>query len=231
MGTISPYYQDSHCTIYHGDCLDILPELPPVDLVLTDPPYGMNLDTDFSKMKNRGGFKGKSGGTTHSEVIGDDAPFDPRPILSAVDCAEQFWFGADYYAAHLPSGGSWMVWDKRLDASADKMFGSCFELIWSMSPRRREILRIKWAGIFGTEKQDVASRVHPTQKPLEVIARLVQESKSTGVILDPFMGSGTTLRAAKDLGRRAIGIEIEEKYCEIAARRLRQEVLPFASEG
>ena len=225
---MTPYYTEPGIEIYHGDCREILPTLGKVDLVLTDPPYGMNLDTDFSGMKSKM-FKGKTGGKKYEPVIGDDKEFDPAPYMDSIAANEQIWFGADYYADKLPKGGSWSIWDKRLSESADKMYGSCFETIWSKRPHKRTIYRVKFAGIFGMEKQDVSTRVHPTQKPLALMARIITElAKSPpGAILDPFMGSGTTLRAAKDLGRKAIGIEIEERYCEIAVKRLRQEVLPI----
>ena len=224
---IKPYYQDNHCTIYNCDCLEILPELPKVDLVLTDPPYGMKLNTNFGSMKSKM-FKGKTGGCDYNKVIGDDKEFDPRKILNKIDAKEQFWFGGDYYADKLPKGGSWLVWDKRLTDSADKMYGSCFEMIWSKTTHKRDILRVKFAGIFGMEKQDIKKRMHPTQKPLALMNIIIEKySGKDDLILDLYMGSGTTLRAAKNLQRKAIGIELEEKYCEIAARRLEQEVLPL----
>ena len=219
------YYSDDYTAIAHGDCRKILPKMPKVDLVLTDPPYGMNLNVNFGSMKSKL-FKGKTGGNNYSRVIGDDKPFDPSGFLHL--SAEQFWFGADYYFNKLPKDGSWLVWDKRLDDSADKMYGSCFELIWSKKKHKRDILRVKFSGIFGMEKQDVKKRIHPTQKPLALMNILIEKySEVNQLIFDPFMGSGTTLRAAKDLERKAIGIEIEEKYCQIAADRLRQNVLPL----
>ena len=130
--------------------------------------------------------------------------------------------------------GSWMIWDKRLDDSADKMWGSTFEMIWSKTPHRKVILRYKWAGIFGMEHQDMPNRLHPTQKPIELMLRLVNDfSVNGGLIVDPYLGSGTTAYCAKKLQRRCIGIEIEEKYCEIAARRCQQEVmeLDFATQS
>ena len=224
---ITPYYDHAGITIFHGDCIEIIPIIGRVDLVLTDPPYGMNLNTDFSAMKSKM-FKGKTGGASYAPVFGDDCEFDPRPFIDAIKTREQFWFGADYYADKLPKGGAWMVWDKRLSESADKMYGSCFETIWSMTPHKRTIYRFKFAGIFGMEKQDTRCRLHPTQKPLALINRILLDHGKPGqTVFDPYMGSGTTLRAAKDLGRKAIGIEIEEKYCEIAAKRLSQEVLPL----
>lgn len=221
-----PYYADRYCTIYHGDCRDVLPHIEPVDLVLTDPPYGMQLDTDFSKMKNPRTFKGKIQGKDWAPVIGDGAQFDPAPVLSSPDAKQRILFGADYYAARLPKGGSWAVWDKRLTKSGDRMFGSCFELIWFQVPRRRVFYRYRWAGLFGMEKQDTAKRVHPTQKPIDLFKALIADhSDPDALILDPYAGSGTTLLAAKELGRKAIGIEISRAYCDIAIKRLRQEVL------
>ena len=224
----APYYEHAGITIYHGDCREILPGLEPVDLVLADPPYGMNLDTNFSKMSGPE-FKGKSRGRSYAPVMGDGEDFDPRPYMDAIQATEQLWFGADYYAARLPPGGAWFVWDKRLTESADKMWGSCFETIWSAIPHKREIFRVKFAGIFGMENQDTKRRVHPTRKPIDLIKILIQKYGPAQTILDPFMGSGTTLVAAKQLNRRAIGIEIEEKYCEIAASRLSQEVFDFSA--
>ncbi len=230
MGLPDPYYDHAGITIYHGDCLEIMPHLEKVDLVLTDPPYGMNLNTDFSKMKSKM-FKGKTGGNYHTPVIGDNIFFNPIPAMNLLkETKEQFWFGADYYSDRIPERikGSWFVWDKRLTQSADEMWGSCFELIWSKTPHKRDILRVKWAGVFGMEKQDIRTRIHPTQKPLELMRLIILRWSNEGDLIgDFYLGSGTTLVAAKELGRRAIGIEIEEKYCEIAAERLAQEVFDF----
>ena len=103
-------------------------------------------------------------------------------------------------------------------------FGDC-ELIWTSSDRKSvKKETIEWNGLIGKE----STRLHPTQKPLRLLRLLLTDYSEQGqTILDPFMGSGTTLRAAKDLRRKAIGIEIEEKYCEIAAKRLEQEVFDF----
>lgn len=227
---MKPYYEDKWVRIFHGDCRDILPSLEPVDLVLTDPPYGMNLDTDFSGMESKL-FTGKTGGNYHKPVTGDNERFDPSDLMRILsNVKEQLWFGADYYCQRIPDldNGSWLVWDKRLDDSADKMWGSTFEMIWSKTRHRKVISRYKWAGIFGMEHQDISNRVHPTQKPIELMLRLVLDFSIQGnLILDPFLGSGTTCYCAKKLQRRCIGIEIEEKYCEIAAKRCMQEVMDF----
>jgi len=117
-----------------------------------------------------------------------------------------------------------LVWIKRYDEGYGS-FLSDADLAWMSGGHgvycRRDV------SLQGESK----NRLHPTQKPLSIMKWCIEKSKSEGIILDPFMGSGTTLRAAKDLGRKAIGIEIEEKYCEIAAKRLAQEVLPFDAVG
>ena len=205
------------CELYLGDCLEILPTLGKVDAVVTDPPYGMNLNADFSDMKSK--FKGSSGGNKYDNVINDDKPFDPSALIG---CANKLvLFGADYYANKLPTGGNFSVWDKRLDESADKMFGSCFEMVWFYPARKKEILRHKWAGIFGTEKEDSPIRVHPTQKPIGLIIKCIQRlPDNPQIIFDPCMGSGTTGVACAKMGRKFIGIEIEEKYFNIACKRI-----------
>ena len=199
---LKPYYDDGNgIVIYHGDCREILPHLEPVDLVLTDPPYGI-----ARVMKG-----GK--GTGHWTLLSDGNPWDyEAPDLTfLLNAATNFviW-GGNYF--DLPQSRCWFVWDK---LNAVPTMGQC-ELAWTNADR--PIQRFEWP----------VGRVqygHPTEKPLELIAWCISESRTIGTILDPFCGSGTTLRAAKDLGRKAIGIEIEEKYCEIAANRLRQEVL------
>ena len=214
--------QIGNATLYLGDCMDILPTLDKVDAVITDPPYGMKLDADFSKMNNSNGFKGKGVGNEYENIIGDDVDFDPTPFLLG---KSQVFFGADYFFNKLPIGGSWSIWDKRTDASADKAFGSCFEVVWFYPSRKKDFLRHRWYGLFGTEREDVKQRVHPTQKPIEVMQWAIENCKGNPqTILDPFMGSGTTGVAAIQMGRKFIGIEREPKYFEIACKRIEQAV-------
>ena len=207
-----PYYQDDHCIIYHGDCRDIMPDLS-FDVIVTDPPYGIALQTDYSSL---------NGSTKEYQAVhGDDEPFDPS-FMFAYPCA---MFGPNHYARHMPTHGTWHVWDKR-ESAASNMFSDLemWWTSWNSGPSR--IYRYQW--IAGTHPGVSETVAHPTSKPLAVMRNIVQDKRTPlGIILDPFMGSGTTLRAAKDLGRKAIGIELEEKYCEIAARRLGQEVLDF----
>lgn len=204
-----------NATLYLGDCREILPTLPKVDAVVTDPPYGMNLDTDFSKMKSKI-FKGKTGGVGYAAIKGDDSEFHPQHLFIS---EKILLFGPDYYANQIPKTGTWLVWDKRLDESADKMWGSIFELIWVSIKCKKDILRHKWAGIFGMEREDEPIRLHPTQKPVGLMERCVNLLKAERV-LDAYMGSGTTGVACMNLGRKFIGIEIEPKYFDIACRRI-----------
>jgi site-specific DNA-methyltransferase (adenine-specific) len=221
--TTSPYYSDDHVTIYHGDCRELLPTLE-FDVVVTDPPYGINLDTDYSSMGGvsvADGGKGRQWtGRTHRPVVGDDEPFDPTPF----DGWPRAMFGVNHYATRLThDNGTWHVWDKR-DGMPSNIF-SDFEVWWTSYPSGpSRLFRHKWQGLV--RSSEVGVHLHPTQKPVALM-RYIIDSAPPGVVLDPYMGSGPTMRAAKDLGRRAIGIEIDERYCEIAARRLSQEVLDF----
>lgn len=210
----TPYYSRDGITIYHADCRDILPLLGPVDLVLTDPPYGIGHPTDYAA-RGRGNL---APCRDYPPVYGDDEPFNPRPLLS-VGTAHILW-GANYYAHLLPPVSGWLVWDKERPDTLDQ---ATSELAWTDCVKGCRRLRHLWNGMIRRSDEEL---VHPTQKP-EALMRwcLDLAGESAQTILDPFMGSGTTLRAAKDLGRKAIGIEIEEKYCEIAVKRLAQEVL------
>ena len=207
------------------DAVDKLMDGNRVDMVFTDPPYGMNLDTDYSSMKSEM-FKGKTGGAEYSKVIGDNEDFSPELINTVFAsfgyCKEIFLWGADYYAELLPekNSGSWVVWDKRLDDSADKMYGSCFELCWSKSRHKREIARVKWAGIFGMEKEHDKKRVHPTQKPVNLITWFFDKwGKDSISVVDLFGGSGSTLIACEKTNRKAYLMELDPKYCDVIINR------------
>jgi site-specific DNA-methyltransferase (adenine-specific) len=212
---VKPYYERNGIVIYHGDCREILPSIK-ADVVVTDPPYGVNAVT-------RGRTFGTSNAAQTREYIpvhGDDAPFDPSGLL-ALDLPSILW-GANHYASRLPDSPSWLVWDKRDDCGSNPL-ADC-ELAWTNlgGPARR--IRHLWMGML--RAGDPVTRSHPTEKPTAVM-RWCLGFCPEGIVLDPFMGSGTTLVAAKLEGRKAIGIEIEERYCEIAAKRLAQEVLQW----
>jgi DNA modification methylase len=206
----APYYQDDACTIYHGDCREILPLLPKVDLVLTDPPYGIGRDGQKKSTGPTGG------GRKAYEFLGWDGERPaPQTFEAILDCADQhiIW-GGNYFADLLPPTMRWLVWDK-----GQRIAQSDGELAWTSA---QKALRIFTENRVEIQKDGA---VHPTQKPESLMRWCLGLHPSAAIILDPFMGSGTTLRAAKDLGRKAIGIELERKYCDIAVKRLRQEVL------
>ncbi len=211
------YYQDRYCTIYHGDCLEVMDGIEPVDLVLTDPPYGIG-----ESRKNNVSRGVLAAAKDYGRDSWDNATC-PAAVLKAISMGKKsIVFGGNYY--ELPPSACWIVWDKENGAND---FADC-ELAWTNFPTAVRIFRYRWQGMIQGNMKDKETRRHPTQKPLPVMLWCLSKYSSEGhTILDPFMGSGTTLRAAKDLERRAIGIEIEEKYCEIAARRLSQGVLPF----
>jgi DNA modification methylase len=213
----TPYYDIDGITIYHGDCRDILPYLPKVDLVLTDPPYGIEMDKGFTGF---GGFGEPIARKRYENDKWDSKRPDQDTFNLLLDKTRlAFIFGGNFFADMLPQGRHWIVWDK---LNTMPSFGDC-ELVWTNVDRKsvKKITR-EYNGLLGKEE----ARQHPTQKPMSIMGRILETySLITDTILDPFMGSGTTLVAAKQLGRKAIGIEIEEKYCEIAVKRLGQGVL------
>ena len=209
-----PYYQDDAVTIFHGDCRDILPGLV-FDAVVTDPPYGIGYEQTIEGARQWG------------TIQGDESDALARWVIEAVHPTPMLVFGINHFPTALPEPGRWVCWDKRLGEAADRMLGAPFELAWMNGPDKAGFMyRILHGGVVNADGAG-HKRVHPTQKPVVLFRRLLADHSPTGVILDPFMGSGTTLRAAKDLRRTAIGIELEERYCEAAATRLGQEVLPL----
>ena len=192
--SLKPYYQDDACTIYHGDCREILRGVGPAGLLVTDPPYPDALTDVYQQ-----------------------ASID---FLDALPCRQYvFWsasapFPLSYTGVH--------IWDKRIG------IGGQYERIFERNGSHTfEVFRCSMINspVTASFARDEYA-AHPSQKPTLVLRKLIQRV-STNPVVDPFMGSGSTLRAAKDLGRKAIGIEIEERYCEIAAKRLAQEVLPL----
>lgn len=210
---MKPYYQDSAVTIYHGDCREIVPTLGRFDLLLTDPPYGIDA-CNRRKILSRSNH---TIATDYGDGVWDSAPAD-QSLLDYIisNCEKAIIWGGNYF--RLPPCVGPLVWDK--ENSGDFADG---ELAWNNLGSALRIKRHMWNGMIrkGREHRD-----HPTQKPLEIITWCISlAGDSAKTILDPFAGSGTTGRAAKDLGRKATLIEREEKYCEIAARRMAQEVL------
>jgi site-specific DNA-methyltransferase (adenine-specific) len=199
-----PYYEDAHVTLYHGDCREILPLLGRFDLMLTDPPYGL-------KDKLQGGTWGKA-------YEGEYKDWDHSTVAeleSLRQCADmQVIWGGNYYP--LPPTRCWLIWNKpeRGLTMADA------EIAW--------VSRDGNIRVFDSSRNPDGKRDHPTQKPLELMTWCIAQFPHAKTIIDPFAGSGTTGRAAKDMGRKCVLIEREQKYCDVIVRRLAQEVLPFA---
>jgi len=217
---MTPYYQDTYTTIYHGDSRVIWPQLERADLLLTDPPYGIEYNAQVANLPNS---------TKRIDVAGDADTMLARWLCSMLwKVDDAVIFGAANWPQLLPSHGRWICWDKRTMAAADKMLGSPFELAWMNKASGFDRMIRKLHG--GVVNADGGKRVHPTQKPSGLFMAIMGEIfPDAETIVDPFMGSGSVLLAAKRENRKAIGIEIEEQYCEAAANRLRQGVLDFAT--
>jgi DNA modification methylase len=202
-----PYYEEEGIVIYNADCRDILPLLPSVDLVLTDPPYGV----DAAAWDGSVPYELLSSFLNHKSVIWFGA-------------ASKLWESADSFS---PRPDRVMIWGPRFSLSKTMANGMAYRwhpiYCWNI-PKEHE--GPTW-DIVDDSTECGNWWNHNCTKPLTLMRKLAGFCPVGGTVLDPFMGSGTTLRAAKDLGRKAIGIEIEEKYCAIAVERLRQEVLPL----
>ena len=207
-----PYYEHAGITIYHGDWRDF--KLPARwGGLLTDPPYGLNEAAGKNKSRTK---------LAVSKDYGNDT-WDADPVSSEDISRVRQWadhhiiFGGNYF--YLPPTKCWLVWDK---VNGESDFADC-ELAWTNLPKAVRMYRYMWAGML---KEKPEFRTHPTQKPLSLMLWCLSHfPESVRDVVDPYMGSGTTLVAAKQLGLRCTGFEREERYCEVAAERLRQEVL------
>lgn len=203
-----------NATLYLADCMDVLPTLGKVGACITDPPYGMGLDTDYSGFSNW-----VSEGQKYERIVGDDEPFDPAPwIALGVPCV--LW-GAQFYAPKLPASGGWLVFNKRGDGKASEIcFGDC-ELAWSNTKQSVRMYSQMWHGV-ARWRWSGEERHHPTQKPVDLMRWCIEQVGSPQIIFDPYMGSGTTGVAACRMGLKFIGVEIDQRYFDIACKRIEQ---------
>lgn len=212
-----PYYSDDAVTIYHGDCREITEWLA-ADVLVTDPPYGMAHRSSRNGAYGDCSVEGDTDTTVRDTVVG---LWGTKPALI---------FGR--WSMPRPAATRMILtWDKGEHVGMGDL-----ALPWKPNTEEVYVLGSGYGGRRGSSvlrhyaiagtvgRRDQGTRLHPMEKPLGLLRDLIVKCPS-GVIADPFMGSGSTLRAAKDLGRRAIGVEIDERYCEIAARRMGQEVL------
>lgn len=215
---MKPYYESNGITLYHGDCREVTEWLRG-DVLVTDPPYGMA----FVSSK-----------TTQKRVIANDETTQARDEALALWGAKPAAVFGTWKVPRPSNTKHRLIWDKQ-DGSGPGMgdlgaaFGNSDEEIYLLgdwprngSPRQSSVLRTDTC--MGNPHGLVARMGHPTPKPVDLMERIIRAAPA-GVVADPFAGSGSTLVAAKNLGRRAIGIELDERYCEITAERLRQEVL------
>jgi len=210
---MTPYYEDGVVTIYHGDCREVRPtgHVFLGEVIVTDPPYGCDATTGWGGKWD--GFEIEGDGDTGlrnwiiKSRLGPALVFgSPRIARPEGFKAVLIWSKGD----HTGMGDLFFPW--KPDFEEIYVFGDGFS-----GPRTSSVLEYN--------ARTDSGRLHPTEKPLGLMRELIAKCPGGGFVVDPFAGSGTTLRAAKDLGRKAIGIEIEERYCEIAARRCAQEVM------
>lgn len=230
---MKPYYSQDGITIYHGDCREVMDAVNlSADLLLTDPPYGIGASrrsgfgngvtgtykTGFLAGKTRIGTK------TYKEGSWDDKPADAETLNAArALCKHQIIFGGNYF--ELPPARCWLLWDK-VNGNTD--FADA-EMAWTNLDSAVRLIRYLWNGMM-KERPEV--RFHPTQKPLAVMKWCIGKAPDNiQSVFDPYAGSGTTLVAAKECGLQAIGIEQDEHYCAIIAKRLAQGVLTYAKEA
>lgn len=210
---MKPYYDDGQVTIYHGDCREILPEVT-ADVMVTDPPYGVSFRS----------------GWTGSSIAGDDSLSLRDSVLRQWGSKPALVFGSPVMP-EPPGVVARLVWHRPGSGMGDLSvpWKPDWELVfvigsgWVGDRRGSSVISEPWDVFRG-------SALHPHQKPIPLLHRLIRHCPS-GAVVDPFMGSGSTLVAAQNLNRRAIGIEVEERYCEIAARRLDQQVLDLGASA
>jgi DNA modification methylase len=230
---MTPYYEQDGISIFHCEAMDYLSQFMDsrqvgraFDLLLTDPPYGGVAKRIYGKGASKsmtGMFAGQERPATVDYEI--DPKWDvlqPEVVaLARTISRDQIIFGGNYY--DLPPAKCWLVWDKD---NHDTDFADC-ELAWTNLDKAVRKLTYRWNGMLQQPGRPKEKRVHPTQKPEALMVWALQHAQNVRTVLDPFIGSGSTLVAAKRLGIAATGIEREERYCEIAAKRLSQGALPM----
>ena len=225
---MKPYYEQDGIVIYNADCRDVLPTLEPVDLVLTDPPYNVGYHyASYNDNMNEADYF-----TWLGETIGERCVFIHYPEdvfqyaaeIGIVPSKAIAWI----YHANTPRQWRMIAWfgiDPDLSLGHQEYQNPTDKRIQKRIAAGESARLYDWWEIEQVKNISDEKTDHPCQIPIALMRRVLEVTPTAQTILDPFMGSGTTLRAAKDLGRKAIGIEIEERYCEIAANRMAQGVL------
>ena len=216
---------DSEGCIVHGDCLEIMADMPDgcVDAVVTDPPYGIGESAGRNKSRSCLAIAKDYGNAEWDNERPPHEAFDAMRRVSR----EQVIFGGNYFTDYLPPSASWISWDKD---NGETDFADV-ELAWTSHDRAARKVRWRWQGMLQEPGAPRDKRVHPTQKPLGLMVWVLENYTAWGdIILDLFCGSGTTCVAAKKLGRRWIGIELDERYAEIARNRVASTPRPLFAE-
>ncbi len=247
---MKPYYGADGITIFHGDCREYFEQMKRAraqreamrtaskspssddvmsligladweaeaidfDLCLTDPPYGMNYIHGAERGPNASKFN-------NCPVIGDAEPFDPAFLLEQ---EKLILWGGNHFADRLPANAGWLIWDKRCNTVVNDQ--SDCEMAWTNFLTTARLYYLVWDGFRRGGGEKAVPRQHPTQKPVDLMKWCLSFAPEAKTVIDPFMGSGSVLVAAKHRGLTAVGIDLEERYCEIAAKRLSQKVLNF----
>jgi DNA modification methylase len=206
----TPYYADEHVTLYHGDCIELADAWTGADVLVTDPPYGMSHVSGWQRRP----------------IAGDETTDARDRALAAWGSGPALIFGR-WSETRPPGIRARLVWDKGEWPGMGDL-----KLPWGPSDEEIYVLGGGWVGrregtvVRANRLSGSASVDHPTPKPIALMERLIEKCPP-GTIADPFAGSGSTLLAARNLDRRAIGVELEERYCEVIAKRLSQGVLDF----
>ena len=204
--------------LIHGDCREVVPGLPKVDAVITDPPYGIGYARNTIKTAGHFPDGTRIAGKEASPIYGDDEPFDPSHLLTFAK--RIVLFGASAYACRLPDNYGWIIWDKQI---VGNWTGGDAETAWTNFLGSNRIHRQRWQGIQrgGEECPFVGGGLeHPTQKPVALMRRCLNLAGLPALTLDPYMGVGSTGVAAMNLGLKFIGVEIHRPYFDIAVERI-----------
>ena len=204
------------CTLYLGDCMEVMPTLGKVDAILTDPPYGIGAALD--KRANTKHGKAAAFSKSYGASDWDNLPCSDDLINLMLQISEhQIIWGGNYFT--LPKTSCWFVWDK---VTGNNGYAD-FEMAWTNLPKACRQIVWQWKGMLQQDMKNKEERVHPTQKPIEVMRWCITHlPKQVVTICDPFMGSGTTGVACAKMGRKFIGIELDEDYFNIACKRIEE---------
>lgn len=215
-GGLAPYYADEYVTLYHGDCREILPSLGRFDAMVSDPPYGMNYKHGARKGGVKWGMDGQS-------IKGDDKPFDPSHLFGIAE--RMILWGGNHFASRLPDSKGWLLWQKR---DPDEKDQSEVEMAWTNFLTTVRVFRRQWDGNVRGGREQAEGRFHVNQKPIALMQwclGFLPPMKGEVWVVDPYAGSGATLIAAKELGIKAVGIELDAGHCATIATRCSQNVL------